>query len=426
VIHVFTGPTLPAGDGVLVDERVRVCPPVRHGDLFDPAIAVGDTVVLVDGVYHQQAALRHKEILAVLAGGVRVIGAASIGALRAVELEAFGVEGVGRVVAGFRAGRLVGDDEVAVGQDPQDAAAVTWPLVNVREVVAAGVAAGVLQAAAAEEVLGALRGVFYAQRTWAAVRAVCRQRGAGEFVEWLAGQRERDPRFGDVKYEDAREAVLLALAGGGPGRGGGAVRGGGVRAGEGAGCWDSGYFRRWRSHFAAEEAGGVRLPTRLRLVYQQLFDPRFPLVWARFLEELSLRPGDGSAGMPLGERMVSYPGLPVHVVFRVEPDLSDPWVVALLLARETGADRAALARYVEADARARRTVAGYVAEAVRDEVAVRVLTQAWACGEDGLDEVAARRGLRAAGRAVEVVKPFVVGLLADQRRRAAAGVGRGV
>ncbi|WP_329140978.1 TfuA-like protein [Streptomyces sp. NBC_00670] len=422
MIHVFTGPTLPADDDVLKGGRVRVRPPVRHGDLFGLAIAGGDAVVLVDGVYHQHAAVRHKEILALLARGVRVIGAASIGALRAVELEVFGMEPVGRVAEGFRSGRLVGDDEVAVGQDPQDATAVTWPLVNVREVLASGVAAGVLERRAADEVLEALRAVFYPQRTWAAVRAVCRQRAGAEFVEWLAGQRERYPRFGDVKYADARAAVLLALVGDGQeyqcvGAGGG------VRAG--AVCWDSGYFRRWRNDLAVEEAGGRRLPTRLRLAYQQVFDPLFPVVWWRFLEELSLRPGDGSAGMPLTERMAPYPGLPVHAVFRVEPDLSDPRVVELLLGRETRADRAAVARYAEADARARRTVVGYVAEAVRDEVAVGVLTSVWGCGEDGLDEAAAVRGLRSGGRAVEVVKPFVMGLYGDRRRGAvAAGAGR--
>ncbi|MBP5873147.1 hypothetical protein F3K24_43140, partial [Streptomyces sp. LBUM 1485] len=50
----------------------------------------GDTAVIIDGLYHQAPALRHKEIIAAMARGVRVIGAASIGALRAAELAPFG------------------------------------------------------------------------------------------------------------------------------------------------------------------------------------------------------------------------------------------------------------------------------------------------------------------------------------------------
>ncbi|MDN3029626.1 TfuA-like protein [Streptomyces sp. S.PB5] len=56
--------------------------------MFDAAIADTDTVVLLDGLYHQVPALRHKEILALLVRGVRVIGAASLGAPYGLQFQA--------------------------------------------------------------------------------------------------------------------------------------------------------------------------------------------------------------------------------------------------------------------------------------------------------------------------------------------------
>ncbi|MFI1535522.1 TfuA-like protein [Streptomyces anandii] len=412
MIWVFTGPSLPADDPVLAGPGVRVLGPAGHGDLFRLPARAGDTVVLIDGVYHQAPAVRHKELLAVLAAGVRVIGAASIGALRAVELEAFGMEGVGAVVEGFRSGLLRGDDEVAVGQDPVDASAVTWPLVNVRQVLAAARAAQVLEEAVAGRLLEALRRVYYAQRSTAAVRAVCRREGADAFVQWLEERRAAYPRFGDVKWADAWLAVRTAMrTPGGP-----VVR---------PPMPGSVYFGRWRSHFAVQEVDGLVLPTRLRVAYQQVFHRGFPSVWASALDYLSRHPRDGSPGMGLRERcgrcVDGGPVLPVHLLFRVEPDLSDAAVVEVLLAEETAQDRAAVARYMAADERARRQVAGFTAESVRDDVAVRVLSSAWRCPAAGLEEEAAARGLYGTARALQAVKPFIAGLLEDKDR---ARVGR--
>ncbi|MFE5140358.1 TfuA-like protein [Streptomyces fagopyri] len=412
MIHVYAGPTLPPQDPVLAGPGIRLQPPARHGDFFNPVVADTDTVVLVDGLYHQAPAVRHKELLALLGRGVRVIGAASIGALRAAELHPYGMEGVGAVFGLYRSGVLTGDDEVAVGQDPVDGRAVTWPLVNLRCVLDLALEAGVLPPGpgVAGRLVEELRGVYYAQRTTGAVRAVCLRAGADRFSSWLEARLEEDPRFGDVKYADAVLAVEVA------------VTGARVEAGPrpGAGDWDTGYFRRWRAHFAAQTVDGVPLPSGLRLVYQQVFDPGFPVVWRGYLERCSQVPQDGGAGMPLGERMRLLTGRPdgslVHAVFRVEADVCDERALAVLLARETEADRQAIGRHLGVVEGARLSVPGFCVEAVRDDVAVRMLTAVWECPEDGLGEAAVARGFRGAGNAVEAVKPFVPGFLQDCRR----------
>ena len=62
----------------------------------------------------------HKEILWAMAQGIHVFGAASIGALRAAELDAFGMRGIGRIYEAFRDGVLEDDDEVAVLHGPEE------------------------------------------------------------------------------------------------------------------------------------------------------------------------------------------------------------------------------------------------------------------------------------------------------------------
>ena len=87
---------------------------VTHGDLLRLGPVRGDVVVIIDGYYHQRASVRHKEILALLADGVAVLGCSSMGALRAAELATYGMVGNGAVYRMYVDGVLDADDEVAL------------------------------------------------------------------------------------------------------------------------------------------------------------------------------------------------------------------------------------------------------------------------------------------------------------------------
>jgi len=50
--------------------------------------------------------------------GARVLGASSMGALRASELDIYGMEGIGLIYQAYKSGHLVSDDEVALTFDP--------------------------------------------------------------------------------------------------------------------------------------------------------------------------------------------------------------------------------------------------------------------------------------------------------------------
>lgn len=418
MIHIYVGPTLNPREPLLAAPQVRVRPPMRHGDLFDPAVRPGDTVVLIDGMYHQAAAVRHKELLAVMDRGVRVMGAASIGALRAAELSACGMTGVGAVFRAYLHGDLDGDDEVAVGQEPDgDWRSLTWPLVSLRHVLAVAEHNGLVSQPAAAGLLDAFKAIFYPQRTLPAVAAICRRHGAHAFAAWLQEQRAADPYFGDVKRADALEAVLLALTTS-------YVPPTGTAAHP---CWDTGYYRRWRNHFATGpvpgSAEGAPVGTARRVSYQQLFDPDFPAVWREWLEHLSENPGDGTPGLPLATRLAdltvpSANSIPPHAVFRPVPDVSDPGTVARLLVHESAADRAALIRYEACNDRARRTQPGFSPEALDDHVTSRALQRLWHCpGPGELEEEAAARGFQSSFHAAADLKHFMTGLLHDQEHR---------
>ncbi|MFD6275031.1 TfuA-like protein [Streptomyces sp. NPDC060209] len=411
MIHVFVGPTLARSEPQLSAPGIRLWPPARHGDLFHATIRDGDTAVLIDGVYHQAPALRHKEILAAMARGVHVIGAASIGALRAAELAPYGMLGVGTVYAAYQRGDITADDEVAVGQAPDGQwDALTWPLVNLRSVLRLAQDAGILDSARAHELLEALRAVYYPQRTGAAVRAVCRWQGESSFARWLAEQIDRDPHFGDVKRADALAAVRTARAGRAPRPGDRLSRQ----------VWETTYFRRWSNAFAHDRVDGRNLRTEDRLVYQQVFDPAYRKTWAAYLEHRSLRPAHGP-GLPLTVRLAQAAGntLPADRVFHPSIDLRDKQTLALLLAGETPQDRQAVARYAKALEQASTTRPGFSTAAVRDGLTRQLLLRAWKCPEQYFDAEASARGLVCGSHAVAAAKRLVPGLLDEMNESTA-------
>ncbi|MFD7831224.1 TfuA-like protein [Kitasatospora sp. NPDC059803] len=405
ITHVFTGPTLAPDEPVLAASTVCLHPPARHGDLYRTEIAPGDTTVLIDGLYHHAPALRHKEILAALGRGVRVIGAASIGALRAAELEPYGMLGIGRIFDWYADGVISGDDEVAVAHVADGThRALTWPLVNLRHVMVFARAEGVVTPAKATALLTAFAGVYYAQRTLGALQAVARREGAPAFGPWLRDQRRASRSFGDLKRADALAAVRAALAG--------TAAGGDTRRPAPA-DWDSPYHHRWADRFTPG-----RPTLAARVAYQQVFDPHFPAVWSAYLDHLCRRQG----GLPLAghaARLGLPDALPPHLALRPRVDLADADGVAVLLTRESAADRAAVDHYLGANYLA---APHYAPETVPHAAARTVLLRLWRTSADGLPATAAARGLRGPDHAIEEMKLFMLGFL--QEHRLAAGGAR--
>jgi hypothetical protein len=166
-IVVFAGPSLPPALRP-ADSMFGWLPPAMAGDAFALAAERPRAVVLIDGVFDGLPSIRHKELLELMAMGVPLIGGASMGALRAAELHTLGMIGVGRIFAAFAAGRLEGDDEVAVmhASSEWDWAVLTEALVNVRATLVNAARGRVLDADTRRRVLQAAARLFYKERTW--------------------------------------------------------------------------------------------------------------------------------------------------------------------------------------------------------------------------------------------------------------------
>lgn len=116
---VFCGPTLPQAARP-ADRQLVYLPPAVQGSILE---AVRDhdpeALLLIDGEFQSLPAVRHKEILWAVARGIPVLGAASMGALRAAELAPY-MHGVGLIYRWYRRFALAPDDAVAVLHGPPE------------------------------------------------------------------------------------------------------------------------------------------------------------------------------------------------------------------------------------------------------------------------------------------------------------------
>ena len=202
-VVAFLGPSLPAA---AVPPGIAVWPPVQRGDVLRALAAGARTLVVVDGVFHVVPAVSHQELVYALDCGVRVLGAASMGALRAAELAAFGMEAVGEIAAWYRSGAIDGDDEVALLHAPAEAGyrPLTVPLVDVRH--ALGWRPGAAGDAAAASLLRALAALPYRERDGETIEELARlYLGSARAVEMLASL-----AHASLKREDALAALARA------------------------------------------------------------------------------------------------------------------------------------------------------------------------------------------------------------------------
>ena len=167
---VFLGPSAPAEDveGILPGAELR--PPVRRGDLYLARLLRYSVFIVIDGVFAQREAIPPREVVDVLRDGAMVIGASSMGALRAADCYPAGAIGIGGVYRGFRFGAIGSEDEVAVTFDPDKPyPSLSLSLVGIRFAVRRVARAGLLSSRHATALIEAAQLMPYAERTWPAI-----------------------------------------------------------------------------------------------------------------------------------------------------------------------------------------------------------------------------------------------------------------
>jgi TfuA protein len=195
---VYLGPSLSRLEASSI-LQADYLPPICRGDLAKLPKGT-KTVGIIDGEFYQNLAVSSKEILTVLDRGIKVFGAASMGALRAAETYMFGTVGVGEIFVMFRDGTLDGDDEVALVYDPQSYRQLSEPLVNIRRALKMALAEGAINEEEMNRLLSQMKSCYFPDRSFTALQSLC-----PALVDFF-----RDSALPDLKRDDARR-MLIAI-----------------------------------------------------------------------------------------------------------------------------------------------------------------------------------------------------------------------
>jgi TfuA protein len=204
---VFSGPSIAEAEV----HRLAACahaPPIKRGDLA--AVDDYDVFVILDGEFGQNMSVSPKEILAVLDRGKTVIGAASMGALRASELDRSGMIGVGWVYDYFRRCAVRRDADVALVYSPFDHKPMTVPMVDLEYWMEQTSAAGLIRNRERTVLLKVARNIFFAERTLDRLMGTLRRTVGGDTLDSLLAF--SGGTIPNVKSIDAAEAVRLSAA----------------------------------------------------------------------------------------------------------------------------------------------------------------------------------------------------------------------
>lgn len=206
-IIVYAGLSIPFDEAKEIldshdDVEVVYKRPIQRGDLGQALKEHPDIIAIIDGVFHQNSAVGHKEILNAMNRGIEVYGASSMGALRASELDSLGMTGIGYVYNQYASGEVDSDDDVAVMLDSESLEALSEPLINMKYVFTNAVSEGIITEDEKDELLEISKRTFYPQRNYAKTlsQSSLSESEKDELIDFI----RTSP---DIKKEDAKELL---------------------------------------------------------------------------------------------------------------------------------------------------------------------------------------------------------------------------
>jgi len=201
-VVVYTGTSISHLDAKkILDADYRA--PVKRNDITRIMRNPPDIIGIIDGVFFDSAAVAHREIIEAIKNGITVVGGASMGALRASELDSYGMIGVGKIYEMYWSGVLESDDEVAVTYDPDTMEAMSVPLVNVRATLESVIEKEVVTPWTAGAILEVAKKLFYPDRNYRNIVEECVKKGIikpAEMEELLVFLKNHEV---DLKRNDA-------------------------------------------------------------------------------------------------------------------------------------------------------------------------------------------------------------------------------
>jgi len=176
------------------DDIIFILPPVAGGDLYKiHTHQVPLMVGIIDGYFENRIAVWHKEILFLLSKGIPVFGSSSMGALRAAELERYGMVGLGKIYKNFSNEIYEDDDEVTVSHGPAEVGypQISEAMVNIRFTIEAAIKDNILSKEIGERFVSVAKSTFYKNRNYGSVIRHCveckdmKESNFSRFIIWL-------------------------------------------------------------------------------------------------------------------------------------------------------------------------------------------------------------------------------------------------
>ena len=131
-----------------------------------------------------------------MAEGIHVMGASSMGALRAAELSAFGMQGIGHIYNAYVTGKWEDDDEVTVAHGPAELGflAVSEAMANIRATLDRALAATAITLTEWASLTSIAKNLYYKDRNYEKILQIAVQQGmqaqrAAELKLWVSCNR---------------------------------------------------------------------------------------------------------------------------------------------------------------------------------------------------------------------------------------------
>ncbi len=205
-IVIFLGPSLPVKEAKEILDLAEYRPPAGRGDVAAAADEGAKIVGLIDGVFYQKTAVSHREILYSIRKGVLVVGGSSIGALRACELDAHGMIGVGKIYKWYKEGQTCADDEVAVVFNPNTYQPLSEPMVNIRATLESLFMKGVIDQRERSVIMDCAKEIPFHLRNYSRIIQKAINRLGGDRAKVIL-EALREGKI-DQKREDAIEVLI--------------------------------------------------------------------------------------------------------------------------------------------------------------------------------------------------------------------------
>ncbi|HJH31917.1 MAG TPA: TfuA-related McrA-glycine thioamidation protein [Methanosarcinaceae archaeon] len=199
---IFAGTSISHEDAKNILD-VEYSRPVFRCDIRKAVKRGYNVIGIIDGIFFDKTAVAHKEITKALKSEVIVVGGCSMGALRASELDTYGMIGVGKIYEWYRDGVIEADDEVAVATNPDTFEPVSNPMVNIRETFNAAYDGKIIDSDTHELLMGIAKKTHYTERTYfgvvkQGVRDGVLSSGAGDVLIEYCKEHEVDVKRNDA------------------------------------------------------------------------------------------------------------------------------------------------------------------------------------------------------------------------------------